>query len=546
MARDAAKPIVLREQAIGGAVEGAEQMERETARWVPSMRSPDQIINPIKDLGDARGRDMVLNDGYASGAAALHRDNIIGSQYRLNAQPNWVALGLSQSVGEAWSNDFQRIAEARFTILAESEACYLDAQRRLTFTGLCRLVSNGYVMSGEALAVAEWIRDADRPLKTAIQLISPTRLSNPNGVMDNRLLRRGIERDLRGRPVAAHIRNAYPTEVEDPDSYRWKRVAWNKPWGRSQVIHIMDPLLVDQSRGISDMVAVLKQMRMTKKFQEVTLQNAVINASFAAAIESELPSPEVFAQLGAGGGALGAQAAINGFRDYLGAYMGDMGSYLTSARNISLDGAKIPHLFPGTKLNLKPAGDPGGMGSNFEQSLLRHIASALGLSYEQFSRDYTSTNYSSARASMNETWKSMMAKKTAVVDRFANQVYQLYVEEDIANGNLPLPPGKTRDWFYEPLVKDAICQATWIGAARGQIDEVKETNAALMRINGCLSTLEIECSKQGLDWRQVLAQKAREKKALEEYGLTMADVAAASNANPAPDPQQDEEDEDEL
>ena len=45
-------------------------------------------------------------------------------------------------------------------------------------------------------------------------------------------------------------------------------------------------------------------------------------------------------------------------------------------------------------------GKGGPLGQEFEQSLLRYIAAALGVSYEQLSKDYSQTNYSSARAAM--------------------------------------------------------------------------------------------------------------------------------------------------
>ncbi len=185
------------------------------------------------------------------------------------------------------------------------------------------------------------------------------------------------------------------------------------------------------------MVSALKQMRMTRNFQEVTLQNAIVNATYAAVIESELPTQEVFAQLGMG------QTA---FSDYFNAYMASMAEYVAASKNIMIDGVKIPHLFPGSKFNLKPAGTPGGVGTEYEESLLRNIAAALGLSYEQFSRDYTKTNYSSARASMAETWKFMESRKKLVADRFASMVYTLWLEEEINDGNVPLPrarPGAT-------------------------------------------------------------------------------------------------------
>lgn len=531
-----------KETALGGGLEGAQRTSRETALWNPSMRSPDQVINGVKPMADARGRDMAQNDGYVAGAEDLHKDNIVGSQYRLNAQPNWRALGVS----EKWAEEFQIIVENRFHVVSESEDCWFDAQRKNTFTGLIRLGVGGWVVTGEVLGTAEWMRESRRPFKTAIQMISPDRLSNPNGVADDRFLRRGIKRDEYGRPLSYFFRKAHPSEVYDLNAMVWREVQAEKPWGRKQVIHIIEQRLPDQSRGVAAMVSALKQMRMTKNFQDITLQNAVVNATYAAAIESELPSSEVFAALGANGD---MGTALN---KWIGSYLGGLGQYLDGSKNIALDGVKVPHLYPGTKLNLKPMGTPGGVGSEFEQSLLRHIAASLGLSYEQFSRDYTKTNYSSARASMNETWKSMQAKKKAVADRLANNIYALWLEEEIALGNIPLPQGKTRDWFYEPLVKDAITQCTWIGASRGQIDELKETQAALERIAGGVSTYEEECARLGKDFRAVFEQRARENKLMESLGLKFSrgkDTAADQQTNTAadnPDKADKEEEDDEL
>ncbi len=500
--------------AIGGALEGAERTSRETALWSPSMGSADRIINTAKPMADARSRDMVQNDGYALGAVAIHKDSIVGTQFRLNAKPAYKVLGVSAE----WAEEFQQIVEARFAVIAESEECHLDASGTQTFTGLIRQGTGGFVMSGEVLGSSEWLRDPRRPFKTAVQLISPDRLSNANGVSDTQFLRRGIEKDVRGRPLFAHIRNGHPSDGYGVDNYTWSRVPFKKPWGRTQVFHIIERLLPDQSRGISDMVSVLKQMRMTKKFQEVTLQNAVINATYAAAIESELPSGEVFAALGANN----SNGIPGGMMEYFKTYMGAMSTYLDSSKNIAIDGAKIPHLFPGTKLNMQPVGNPGGIGSEFEQSLQRYIAASLGVSYEQFTRDYTKTNYSSARASMNETFKFMQSRKKNVADRMANIIYALWLEEDIANGNLPLPPGKRRAWFYEPGVKDALVQASWIGASRGQIDEMKETQAAILRIQSGLSTYELECGRLGHDFRDIFEQRAREEKLMKTFNLSFS------------------------
>lgn len=494
-------------QANGGGLEGAARTTRETFSWQPAIIAPDDQAFVSKDLADARSLDMVQNDGYATGAVSIHRDSIVGSQYRLNSKPNIRVLG----VDEAWAEEFQLEAESRFNLVADSPSCWLDASRRSTFTGMVRQAIGMFVIHGEVLSVAEWINQTDRPFNTAIQMISPFRLSNPNMEMNTPNLRNGIHIDNYGRPLNYYIRKNFPNAMFDLERDIWRRVPAEKPWGRKQVIHIVEQLLPAQNRGVSEMVAALKQMRMTKKFQEVALQNAIVQASYAAAIESELPTDVVYHQMG-----MGQQT----FQDQINGFMEDMASYYDKAKNVSIDGVKIPHLFPQTKLKLQPLGTPGGVGSDFEESLLRHTAAALGLSYEQFSRDYTKTNYSSARASMSETWKYMNARKKIVADNFATTVYTLWLEEEINKGNLPLPPGKTADWFYEPMVKDALSSCQWIGASRGQIDEKKETEAAGMRLSLNMTTLEDETARLGGDWREVLEQRAREQRFAKKLGLT--------------------------
>lgn len=492
------------ESAFGGAYEGASRLNRQTALWNAPSLPADAEINSAKTTMDARTRELVRNDGYIQGALDTSKDSIVGGQYLLNARPDWRSLGFD----EKWADEFQLIAERKFALYAESPMNWIDASRKNGLTGLVRMALGQAFMAGESLATAEWLTKSNRPYKTAINMIDPDRLSNPRDGWDTGSLRRGVEIDIFGAAEAFHIRDSHPCEsYYDRTNTTWKRVPAYKPWGRPQVIHIADILRPGQTRGVSNMVAVLKEMRMTKVYKDVVLQNAVVNATFAAAIESELPRELVFSQLGAGD------------MGWLQKYMGALSEYVGSADNLAIDGVRIPHLFPGTKLNLQNAGQPGGVGSEFEESLLRHICSALGLSYEQFSRDYTKTNYSSARASMVETWKYMQSRKKLITDRFATLVYMLWLEEEInrPTTDLPLPKGAAH--FYDGTNREAYVKCDWIGASRGQIDELKETQAAVLRIASGLSTYEDELGKLGKDYREVFEQHAREAGLIKEKKL---------------------------
>jgi lambda family phage portal protein len=507
------------QHAMGGGLEGADRTSRETALWSPSLRSPDALINPLKRQADARGRDMVQNDGFAQGAGQFHRDAIVGAQYRLNARPNWKVIGAS----EGWAEEFQTVVEDLFQLYADSPNNYFDMGQMNTFTGMIRMGVLGFLKTGEVISTAEWDRTAGRPYKTCAQMISSDRLSNPDLQADSDSLRRGIQYDSLGRPQGYWIQVAHPgdTFMMNKSMFTWKYIPIRKPWGRKQVIHIIEQQEPDQSRGIADMVAALKNMRMTKKFQEVTLQNAVVNASYAAAIESELPPELVIQQMGGGNTDMSA---------ILGKYLEMMGAYFGASTNVQIDGAKIPTLFPGTKLNLKPMGTPGGVGTDFEMSLLRHTAAALGLQYEEFSRDYSRSNYSSIQAGGAVTRRFMEGRKKMVADRQATEYFMLWLEEAIAAGDVPLPKGMRRDIFYKPLMKEAFSKCDWVGASQGQIDQLKETQAAMLRIKAGLSTYEKEIARLGGDYREFFQQMAREQGMIKELNLTFALDASKSNA----------------
>lgn len=510
-----------KQQAIGGGLEGAQHTTRETVNWNASTRSPDAMINPVKKTADARARELQQNDGYIAGAASLRRDSIIGASYMLNSEPNLQLLGFD----DTWAEEFQLEVEARFTAYAESPAAYLDASGILTLTDQLRLAVMSIFHTGEVVATGEWDRGAGRAYSTCLQMVSPSRLSNPNGTSDGVNLRRGIAYTNLGRPTGYWFQNGDPGDNwTDPLRETWKFVPVSKPWGRRQVIHIFDKQQPDQSRGISDMVSALKEMKMTKKFQEITLQNAVVNASFAAAIESELPPDVLFQQMG---GDASYQKALSEYMEGLMAYIGQ-------SNNIAIDGAKIPHLFPGTKLNLKPMGTPGGVGTDFEKSLLRHTAAALNLSYEEFAREFSNSTYSSLKAGMAMTRRSMLVQKKQVADRYATEAYWLVLEEMINAGDVPRPSGWSRqrfvDLFYKPLMKEAFGGCSWIGAGHPQIDELKETQAAILRIRSGLSTWETESAKLGGDWRSNFRKMRREEALAKEYNLQFSLDAQKSAA----------------
>lgn len=511
-----------------GAYEAADRTSRELAMWAPPIQSADMDIIPEKIIMDPRVRDTLRNDSYVQNGATIQKDSIVGEMFLLNSKPNRKVLGLD----EVWAEEFQEEVEAKFTLYAESVKNYPDAARMNTLTGLVRLAVGVHAMAGEVLASVEWMRSGYRPFSTALQMIDLDRLSNPYGEMDTKTLRGGVHRDHYGAPIGYWVRQAHPSDWADTDSYTWKyvpatrgMVVGNPGWDRPQMIHIVDQWRPDQSRGISAMVSALKEMRMTKKYRDIVLQSAVLNATYAASIESDLPTEVALQQIGGGDA-----KALTG---YANSYLSEVAKYVGGSRNIHIDNVKIPVFYPGTKMKLQNAGTPGGVGTDFEASMLRYIAASLGVSYEQLSKDYSSANYSNLRAALAETGKRMRVQKRNVADRFATIFFRLWLEEALNKGEISSMPRNAPNW-YDGLNADAYSSCEWIGASMGQIDELKETQAAVLRVNNGLSTREAELARLGRDWRVVFQQLTREKKAAEAMGLEFgADKSSKNMMNAA-------------
>lgn len=499
----------------GGSYDAGSRTSHELALWAPPIQSADMDLLPEKPIMDARVRDTLRNDAYVQNGSNIHKDHIVGEVFLLNSKPNYHVLGLD----EVWAEEFQEEVETKFTLYAESPRNYCDAAAMNTLTGLVRLAVGIHTFAGEVLASAEWLHKGFRPFSSALQMIDLDRLSNPDGQMDTQFLRRGVRRDKFGAPIGYYIRKAHPSDwATDGANYEWKyvprtrgQVVGNPGWDRLQIIHIVDQWRPDQSRGVSSMVAALKEMRMTKKYRDTVLQSAVLNATYAASIESDLPHDVVLNQAGGGD----TEALTNFGRTYL----GEVAKYIGGSRNIHFDGVKVPVFYPGTKMKLQNAGTPGGVGSDFESSMLRYIAATLGVGYSELSKDYARANYSNLRAEMAGTERRLKSQKRMVADRFATSFFRLWLEEALNKGEIESLPRNAPNW-YEGLNADAYTACEWIGASTGQIDELKETQAAVLRVNNGLSTREAELGRLGKDYRTVYRQLAREKRMEDELGLT--------------------------
>lgn len=503
--------------AMHAAHAGADLMSNELRGWYPPELSGDAELLPELSTLRARTQDLIRNHGLTSGAVQTHLDNVVGPNLRLSLKPNHRLLGITPAAAASWARD----TEAKFLEVATDIDCHFDASERHTFNGLLQLAYRSYLTSFESLSTAEW--QPKRPgskYATCVQAIDPARLSNPDGLGDSDRLRSGVELGAMGEPRAYHIASHMMGDPQGFDSSlrKWKRVPRKTPWGRRLVIHVFDGERPGQTRGKTGIVSIIAKTKMLEKLEQVTLQASILNAMYAAVVES----PVAWELIGA---SLGAENSRAKRLDGLSKYMSDRGDWHKDGF-IRYNGVKIPHLYPGEKLELKTPGHPSAAFAAFEEATLRHMAGGFNMTYEQFSRDYSKTNYSSARAAMLEAWRFFSGRRHFIAGAIATQYFTLWLEEAMDMGEVETPAGAPDFWD----AKAAYTQCSWIGPGKGHIDPLKEETATGVALANKTTTLEKECAERGLDWEEVLEQRAREALRTREleaqYGVSLATDAS--------------------
>lgn len=474
----------------------ASRRARELRDWTPALESADTELEGETDAIAARSYDLERNNGIAGGAIRTQVDNILGAAgLRLSAKPDYRALNRTKE----WADDWARTTEAKWRTFANT--LEFDAGRNLNFAGQSVVMLRSAFLAGDGLALAHWI--PDRPgakWATCFQTIDPARLGPPPGSLE---LCNGIEKSIYGEPIAYYIRKSHPGDLyKAGNDLTFERVPARTSFGRRRVIHLYEQLRSGQSRGKAILASVMGAFKMLDHYQRIELQTVVVNSMIAAFIETPLKAEEI-AEL------FGTQEKFMDSRN---------------GWDVKLEGAGVIPLHPGDKLSPFVPSRPNGAYEKFVEAVLRYISTGLNMPYELLMKDFSKTNYSSARAALLEAWRYFNARRDWFATYWANPVYELWLEEAVSRGEVEAPD------FYENQAAYSACK--WIGAGRGWVDPMKEAQASGERIRNNVSTLERECAEQGLDWEEVLEQRAREEQFAKSLGLPGA-AAAAPTPGPA-------------
>ncbi len=462
-----------------GSYRGAER-NRLRPSWLPGGGSADENIIPDLPSLRERSRDLNRNDAHASGITSTMTTNVIGTGIKPQSRVDRQALGIS----ERKAKRFQKAAELAW----KRWVPHADAGERMDFYEIEQLVDRQILENGEAIIVPTMLKDKSRPYSLALQVIEADRLDTPPGKRGDKSIRAGVKLGDNGEPVSYYIRRTHPGDYQG--DYRFSKdaefveIPRKGKSGRQNVFHLYPVTRSGQTRGVPFFAPVINYFKDLGEYAEAELVAARIAACFSVFITSE--------------GSMDLNTGSQG-RNFNGQYVE------------SLEPGMIKHLLPGESITSFNPQRPSATFEPFVERMLRAISSSLGLPYELVAKDFSKTNYSSARAALLEARRYFKVRQEWFARKLCQPVWEMVQEEAYLKGEL----GRVN--FYAN--RTFWANASWIAPGWEWVDPLKEAKAAEVGLKNGIVTHSDLFSTRGQDWEESFEQRKREQEKAKELGI---------------------------
>jgi lambda family phage portal protein len=439
--------------------------------WTPAVGPAEQIDASYRDTLRARARDLERNNDVAGSAIGAIIRNVVGTGIRPQAR-------VRQKDSDEYDERLNAQLEEEFAKWAKASNCDISGQQ--SFYELQAMILRRRVVDGEIFIHKVTPREKQRiPLE--LQVLE-------SDLLDASLVRQtsdtsnaivsGIELNPYYRPVQ------YWFQAQSPDGY--VTVGTSTPIKADRIIHLYSKIRPSQIRGVSELAQVMIRMRETGEYLDAELVAAKIAACYALFVKKDLPTNPV--------GRLAKDTTTN-------------------KRIDTIEPGMIEYLLPGEEIQAANPSRSATTVRDFTEIETRLIAAGMGMSYEVVSRDMSKSNYSSARQNHLEDRKTWLPMQAYMVEHFCRPIWEEFVKALVLSGRVDIPD------FWEDPERYFVCD--WIAPGWAWIDPLKEVNALRAEVGSGMITLQQICAEKGLDWQEVLRQRAREQQYAQSLGLQL-------------------------
>ncbi|GIW81485.1 MAG: phage portal protein [Gemmatales bacterium] len=338
---------------------------------------------------------------------------------------------------------------------------------------------------GEGLALLVTNDALPTSVKLDVQPFETDRLTTPDPLFkppDGFYWVDGIVFDSAGNPVEYHILRVHPGDA----------FFFTNDYDRVPARSVLHWYRVDrpgQSRGIPEITPALPLFAQLRRYTLAVLSAAEAVAEMGAILlestanpDDETEEPEPFDKL-------------------------------------ELERGMMTTLPAGMKASQMRPEQPATTYGDFKNHLLREIGRCLGTTFNVVSGDSSSYNYSSARLD-HLLYRSLLnVERDHCRCRVLEPIFRAWLDEA---ANIPglLPRG----------VSIGNLPHSWYWPGFATIDPIKEAKGNTEALANHTTTLAELLAAEGLDWEEVLEQRAREIQRMRELGLTPAEPISDTSA----------------
>lgn len=469
---------------------GASKQKKSMRGWRSTGGSTKEDIDDNLDTLRERSRDLYMNAPLATGALKTIRTNVVGYGLVLNSQIDHEYLGLTVQQADEWETQVER----EFSMWAKSLMC--DSMQMHNFYELQQIAFLSFLASGETFVTLPHRNHKEHWYGLRVQLIESDRISTPSNA--NKNIINGVELGSYGEVRAYHICNVHPLGM-DVGKKEWKRVEkFGKLSGRQNILHLMESERPEQRRGVPLLAPVIESLKQLDRYSEAEITAALVSSLMTVFIEVADDDDGSSSVIGEG---IPEEDQVD----------------QADETTVELASGSVIALNPGEKANMSNPARNNASFDPFVTAIIRQMGAALEIPYEVLVKHFTSS-YSASRAALLEAWKMFKMRREFVASRFCQPIYEEWLTEAILIGRIQAP-----GFLENPLIRQAYSTAEWNGPSQGQLDPLKEVNAAKKRVDEGFSTRAKETVElTGGDFWRNHSQRIREEKARRDASLDLA------------------------
>lgn len=442
--------------------------------WLPTNGKAEQVNTPARSIIRAKARDMERNSDILGSILIAFENNVVGTGFTLRMKTE----------DEKLNNQIEKL----FAEWSKPKNCDITGMQ--SFDELCAMALRRMRVDGGILLLKCNTGSKRFPFQLQakeVDDLDETLITKPGQYT----IINGVEVNENQKPMAYHLLTTSPDGWTLPQS---KRIEANR------VIALWQKELPSQIREMPPLAKAIERVNDMEEYMDTISIKEKILACISAFIKRALP-------MGAVGRSMNQNPPEG--KDY------DPATGYTRSR-----------ISPGMIMELQPGDDvasviPAGQASNTKEMVsqyIRAIGSGQGLSYEATSRDMSQVNYSSARQGLITDTQLYKRLQRFMINHMLNDVFEAFLDSLVLAGTV-----KIKDYWENR--EEYVNACAWSMPGQPWIDPLKEANANRIALKTGQDTLANICANKGLDWKDVMEQRAAElayrKKLEAEYGITM-------------------------